>query len=174
MAAAPLDEETERSLILSLVHELNNLFSTDLCEDPMIDRFLDEDVFYQEQGKKPSVILVGASHLNRIAERLDDSMWIVHNLCRPGFRITEKSVAEVTGQIEDLGRTLQLSECTAILQLYDNTVYQVGGPGGVRHLPTCDLQGRYHIDGTLQVADKPAIKEMTAMLSPLIKALGQA
>jgi hypothetical protein len=111
MAAAPLDEETERSLILSLVHELNNLFSTDLCEDPVIDRFLDEDVFYQEQGKKPSVILVGASHLNRIVERLDDSKWIVHNLCRPD-RITENSVAEVTGQIEDLGRTLQLSECS--------------------------------------------------------------
>jgi hypothetical protein len=61
-----------------------------------------------------------------------------------------------------------------ILQLYDNSVYQVGGPGGVRHLPTCDRQGRYHIDGTLQVADKSAIKEMTAMLSPIIKALGQA
>jgi hypothetical protein len=73
-----------------------------------------------------------------------------------------------------LSMSLQLSECTAILQLYDNSVYQVGGPGGVRHLPTCDRQGRYHIEGTLQVADKSAIKEMTAMLTPLIKALGQA
>jgi hypothetical protein len=44
----------------------------------------------------------------------------------------------------------------------------------VRHLPTADRQGRYHIEGTLQVADKTAIKEMTAMLTPLIKALGQA
>jgi hypothetical protein len=47
-----LDEETERSLILSLVQELNTLFSTDLCEDPVIDRFLEEDVFYHEQEKK--------------------------------------------------------------------------------------------------------------------------
>jgi hypothetical protein len=69
---------------------------------------------------------------------------------------------------------VQLSECTVILQLYDNSVYQVGGPGGVRHLPIPDKQGRYHIDGTLQVADKTAIKEMTALLSPLIKALGHA
>jgi hypothetical protein len=91
----------------------------------------------------------------------------VHNLCKPGFCITENSVAEITGLIEDLGRDLQLSDCTVILQLYDNSVYQVGGPGGVRHLPTCDRQGRYHIDGTLQVADKSAIKEMTALLSPL-------
>ncbi len=140
----------------------------------MIVRFLEEDVFYHEQEKKQSVILISASHLNRVAERLDESRWTVHNLCRPGFRISENSVAEVTGQIADLGLTLQLNECTVILQLYDNSVYQVGGSGGVRHLPTPDKQGRYHIEGTLQVADKTAIKEMIALLTPLIKALGQA
>jgi hypothetical protein len=46
--------------------------------------------------------------------------------------------------------------------------------GGVRHLPVPDTHGRYHIDGMLQVADKAAIKEITALLTPLIKALGQA
>jgi hypothetical protein len=49
-----------------------------------------------------------------------------------------------------------------------------GGGGGVRTLPKPDSTGRYHINGTLQVADKTAVKEMTAVLQPLIKALGQA
>jgi Tfp pilus assembly protein FimV len=44
----------------------------------------------------------------------------------------------------------------------------------VRHLPLPDRCGTYHIDGTLQVADKSAVKEMPAMMHPLIKALEQA
>jgi hypothetical protein len=71
------------------------------------------------------------------------------------------------------GVLLQLNECTVILQLYDNSVYQVVGPGGVRHLPTPDKQGRYHIEGTLQVADKTAIKALgqarKAFLAPLMR-----
>jgi hypothetical protein len=51
-------------------------------------------------------------------------------LCRLGFRIMEESVSEITGQVEDLGRKIRLNECTVVLQLYDNSVYQVGGPGG--------------------------------------------
>jgi hypothetical protein len=62
-----------------------------------------------------------------------------------------------------------------ILQLYDNSVvYQVGGPGGVRHLPVSDKHGHHHIDGTLQVADKPVIKEITTLLHTFIKMLGHA
>jgi hypothetical protein len=49
-------------------------------------------------------------------------------LCRLGFRIMEERVAEITGQVEDLGRKIQLNECTVVLQQYDNSVYQVGGP----------------------------------------------
>jgi hypothetical protein len=60
---------------------------------------------------------------------------------------------------------------TVILQLFDNSVYQVGDPGGIRHLPAPDNHGRYNINGTLQVVDKAAIKEMTASLLPLIKAM---
>ncbi len=37
-----------------------------------------------------------------------------------------------------------------------------------------DRYGTYHIDITLQAADKTAVKEMTALLHPLIKALGQS
>jgi hypothetical protein len=51
-------------------------------------------------------------------------------------------------------------------QLYDNSVYLVGGPGGEKHHPIWDARGTYHIDGPLVVAD------LTKMLWPLIKALG--
>jgi hypothetical protein len=61
-----------------------------------------------------------------------------------------------------------------IVQLFDNSIYQVGGPGGVRYLPKADQCGRYHVTGSLQIADKTAVKEMVGVLSPAIKAMGQA
>jgi hypothetical protein len=89
LAAAPIDEDAKRSLILSLVHDLNNLYAADLCKDPVVDRYLDEDVFYNDQEKKLQLILIGASHLNRVADLLDRDKWSVNNLCRPGLRISE-------------------------------------------------------------------------------------
>jgi hypothetical protein len=172
--ASPMNEETERTLIQCLVGEINELFSTGLCTSPVIDRFLDDDVFGSETPPRIPLILLGASHLNRMAEHFDDDKWEVHNLSRPGFRITESCVAEAASALADLAKTVQLDSSTVLIQLYDNSVFQVGGPGGVRSLPKPDSTGRYHINGTLQVADKTAVKEMTALLQPLIKALGQA
>jgi hypothetical protein len=83
-------------------------------------------------------------------------------------------VAEATRKVKELAMRVQLENSSVILQLYDNSVNQVGRLGGVRHLPTPDWSGKYHIEGTLQLADKSAIKEMTTLLQPLVKALGNA
>jgi hypothetical protein len=48
----------------------------------------------------------------------------------------------------------------------------VGGPGGGKRLPGKDRSGTYHVDGSLVVADKPAIKDLVHQLSPLLQALG--
>jgi hypothetical protein len=126
----PMNEETERTLVQCLVREINDLFSTGLCTNPVVDRFLDDDVFGSESPPKIPLILIGASHLNRMSEYFDDEKWEVHNLLRPGFRITESSVAEVTSAVAELGKTVQFYGCTVLMQLYDNSVFQVGGPGG--------------------------------------------
>jgi hypothetical protein len=68
-AAAPMDEETEKSLIMSLIYDLNELYSSDLCLDPIVDRYVDNEVF--EDCSKQTLILIGASHLNRIADRIE-------------------------------------------------------------------------------------------------------
>ncbi len=90
--------------------------------------------------------------------------------------VSESNVVEITSQVMDLGKTVQLNNSIGVLQLYDSSIFQMGGPGGVRHLPKPDFDGayRYHIDGTLQIADKAAVKEMTTPFFPLKKALGQA
>ncbi len=44
-AATPMNEETNRTLVLPLIHDLNELFSSGLCMDPVIDRFMEDDVY---------------------------------------------------------------------------------------------------------------------------------
>ncbi len=90
--ASPMDEETERTLVLSLVRDINDLFSTGLCTNPVVDRFLEDDVFGSEPSHRHPLILIGASHLNRIAEYIDGDKWEVHNLSKPGFRVSESIV----------------------------------------------------------------------------------
>ncbi len=40
-----------------------------------------------------------------------------------------------------------LLSAVVVLQLFDNSVYLVGTPGGEKHLPRRDRHGAYHIDG---------------------------
>ncbi len=63
---------------------------------------------------------------------------------------------------------------TVILQLFDNSIYMVGGQGGKKTLPKRDQGGTYHIDGQLVVADKEAVKGLMGQLMPLVKLLGNS
>jgi hypothetical protein len=85
-AATPMNEETNRTLVLSLIHDLNELFSSGLCMGPVIDRFMEDDVFRSDTTVKQSLILIGTSHLNQIAGIMDSEKWEIYNLSRPGFR----------------------------------------------------------------------------------------
>ncbi len=67
---------------------------------------------------------------------------------------------------------LIFSDVTAIIQLLDNSVFLVGGPGGTRHLPRRDTDGIYHVDGVLHVANKPEVRDLVSKLTPLLKTLG--
>jgi hypothetical protein len=77
-------------------------------------------------------------------------------------------------EIIKLGEQIELEKATVILQLYDNSVFLVGGAGGTRHLPVRDATRVYHVDGELLVADKAGVKELTSKLTPLIRALSGA
>jgi hypothetical protein len=171
-AAAPLNEENEHSLVLSLIQDLNEIYATGLCESPVVDRFLEDDVFLSEEQPRNRLIL-GSSHLKRIASTLDTNRFKVIDLCKPGFRITGSGVKDLAAKLEAEMTSMEIDSCTIIVQLFDNTVYQVGGPGAVRYLPKINQYGRYPVTGSLQIADKAAVQDMVGILSPLIKSMGQ-
>jgi hypothetical protein len=170
-AAAPLNEEDEHDLVLSLIRDLNDLYATGLCIEPIVDRFMEDEVFGPESEKKKQLLLIGSSHLRRTAVHLDTSKWEVIDLCSGGFRINDKSVSDAIEKVDTLKSDGLLGDYVAIIQLFDNSVYQVGGPGGTRHLPVSDSRGNFHIDGPLLLADKQGIRDLTSQLTPLIKSL---
>ncbi len=107
-----------------------------------------------------------------MADKLDNDKWEIINLCQRGFRITDASVGELVRQILEEKKIQEYNEVTAVIQLLDNSVFLVGGPGGTRHLPRRDTDGTYHVDGVLHVADKPAVRDLMSKLTPLLKTLG--
>jgi hypothetical protein len=168
-AVDPLVEEDEKALISLLIDELNNLYPVNLCPDVICDRFMDE-VFTSDTVDRTDLVLIGASHLSNVVKHVRQEAWRVVDLTTPGFRINSESVAVLTEKVS--GTDVNWDEAVVVLQLFDNSVYMVGGEGGVKRLPMRDRNGRYHVDGTLTVADKPTVKELTSSLAPLLKALG--
>jgi hypothetical protein len=171
-AAGPMEECDERALIQCLIQELNELFALGLNEDHIVDRFMDDDVFDGTDVCKKPLLLIGASHLSNIAPHLDTDKWEIVDLCRRGFRINNFSIAELTQRAVDVIKQLGRDDITVVIQLLDNSVYQVTGTDGTKYLPRADTLGVYHIDGALHVADKNDVRDLVSKMMPLIKALG--
>ncbi len=76
--------------------------------------------------------------------------------------------------MKDLLSRIDIDMATVVLQLFDYSVYMVGGPGGEKRLPGRDRSGTYHIDGSMVVADRTAIKDLLSQLTPVLKALGDS
>ncbi len=172
-AVEPISEEFEKYLLTSLIEELNNLFPVNLATDFICDRFMDSEVFDETMMDRTALILIGASHLRNTGRLFRQEDWRVIDLTTPGWRISENSVKTKVEELKNMADDIDLKSSVCVLQLYDNSIYLVGGPGGVKHLPARDPTGKYHVDGPLIVADKSGVKDLTAKLMPLLRELGE-
>jgi hypothetical protein len=173
-AVDPISQDEEKALLDLMLEELNNLYPLNLCTEVICDRFLEEDVFDDSAMDRMDLVLISASHLARVAKNIHPDKWNISDLTQPGWRINSSAVAEMVDRLAELSTSINLNNATVVLQLFDNSVYMVGGPGGEKRLPEKDRSGTYHVDGSLVVADKPAIKDLVHQLTPLIQALGGA
>ncbi len=171
-AVDPISEDFEKYLLGCLIDELNNLFPVGLSTDFVCDRFADIEVFNEHSTDHTALVLIGASHLRRVANFVPEDNWRVVDLTTPGWRISDASVREKIAELEQLADNLEIEKSVVVLQLYDNSVYMAGGPGGVKHLPAQDSSGLYHVDGPFLLADKAGVKDLMTKLFSLIKALG--
>jgi hypothetical protein len=113
-------------LLSSLIDEVNALFPLNLATDFICDRYLEEEVF-SEAMNRTALVLVGASHLRNLARFLETPELQIFDLTSLGWKITESNVTSKTAEIVSLGDQIALENATIILQLYDNSVFMVGG-----------------------------------------------
>jgi hypothetical protein len=173
-AVEPITEEEEKTLLNLLIEELNNLYPVNLSMDIVCDRFLDEDVFDDSALDRTDLVLIGGSHLGKVAKSLNQELWKITDLTRPGVRINSATVTNLAERIKECASDIDMDNATVILQVFDNSVYMAGGPGGEKRLPVKDRAGTYHIDGSLVVADKAAVKDLVQQFAPVLKALGNS
>ncbi len=132
---------------------------------------MEEDVFDDSAMDRTDLVLIGGSHLGNVAKNINPEHWKIADLTRPGFRINGGTVPEMVERVSELSNRINMDNATVVLQLFDNSVYMAGGPGAEKRLPGKDRSGTYHIDGSLVVADKAAVKDLVQQLAPLLKAL---
>ncbi len=173
-AVEPSSEDEEKNILILLIEELNNLYPVSLCMDIVCDRFMEGDVFDDSTMDRMDLVLIGGSHLGNVAKNINPDVWKISDLTRPGFRINASTITDMCERVTDLSSTVNMDNATVVLQIFDNSVYMAGSPGGEKRLPSKDRAGTYHIEGSLAVADKTVIKDLVAQASPLLKALGSS
>jgi hypothetical protein len=88
----------------------------------------------------------------------------------PGFRISEKSVSEITADISEKLLELDPARSVVVLQLLDNVSYECKTEFGDRLLPRKSGDGRYHAPGELSVIGKDTLREYFMLLQPIFRA----
>ena len=165
-----IGEGLERSIVETLIGELNNKFLAGLdsnfstCRDEEANQTLSERI-------GDSFIVVGSSHAHRIAEALRRQGDTVTSLADPTWRLTEENVATLASSLKTA--VSDNPSATVILQLYDSSVYYSSTGPGERSLPRRGQDGHYHVPGDLVMADWPSFKQIFASSLPLIRAGGE-
>jgi hypothetical protein len=172
----PIDEGCEQVLISSMIDELNNKCGLELSHEynlyrPSITSEPDrEDV---TEGDLEKVVLVGGSHSTRLADELDETCLEVMDLSVRGWRLSEASVEEKAKELTEVVSNMDPGKTTIVYQLYDNSSYLVKRNDGSRVLPEKGQDGKYHVDGRLEVATREEAKRMVSTSIPLLRAGGQ-
>jgi hypothetical protein len=119
-----------------------------------------DEVFEERAMDCTDLVLISASHLSNISKHLNLEKWKVTDLTKPGWPINKDAIEAMTAAVTATAAAVNWDTASVILQLFDSSVYMVRKPGGEKPLTRKDWQGTYHMDGSLIMADKPAVKSL--------------
>jgi hypothetical protein len=164
-----LGEEDEQSFMNIMLNELNDKFALQLDVNPNVDR--SDQIATDHPGEENvSVLLAGASHSVRLIDHLESANLTVVDSTVLGFRISEKSVSEITTDISEKLSEMDPARSVVVLQLLDNVSYECKNEFGDRLLPRKSSDGRYHAPGEISVIGKDTLREYFMMLQPIFRA----
>ncbi len=144
-----LKKEDESKLVGVLIEELNCKFALQLDPDPITDRYSLHD-----HSDMLNVVFASGSHSSRMLDQITDPNIKLLDCTVPGFRITERSVAEMAKGIKEVASELSAKGTVIVMQLFDNSIYYGSREEGEMLLPKKGTDCAYHVEGALKIVKK--------------------
>lgn len=164
----PISGLSEKKLLASLLGELNLICGLNLDSVPETGR----DIGTPASHDECRTVLIGASHMCRLANAFILEGDEVANLATPGWIPTKENLAKAAEFCEKFNLT---KRDKVILDLWSNSSYmgsdEVGLPSKAYR---CDRDGRYHLMGPLQTAPQQVFKNLVNDATDLVAACGGA
>jgi hypothetical protein len=163
----------EQNIIEQRISELNGKFNTNLAALCTVDREVEDS---EEWGgtddalAKKRFILIGASHMTRLACAFEDLGATVIDLSIPGWRGTASAVEEIRGNLSAVLSEEFEGETLVVYQLFDNSCYMSCNAEGERALPVKLLDNKYHIPGRLVMVNRDEFRDLFTAVLPILRA----
>ena len=102
---------------------INYKFALQLDPDPTTDRYSQEASGKHDHSDMLNVAFAGGSHSSRMLDKISDPNFKLLDCTVPGFRLTERSVAEMAKDIKEIASELHAKGTVIVMQLFDNSIY---------------------------------------------------
>jgi hypothetical protein len=119
------------------------------------------------------IVVLGGSHASRLASSLDDMDLDVRDLSTPGWSLSEASVHKLAAQMEAVINKESDHKFVIIYHLFDNSIFNGCRLDGSRTMPFRGSNGKYHVEGALQILDRAAFRGLFIMAVPLLRSGGE-
>jgi hypothetical protein len=155
----------EMKVIIALIEELRGKMALDLDPAPSFDRTLGPQ---RKTKKKCELMIVGCSKTKEMAKILSNRGKTTSSVFSNNWRITKASVESLA---TNLRQQIEAEEPeTIIFELLDNSVFVGKQEDGSRLLPKKESDGKYHIQGEVQVCARDVQLEQFSALKPIFDA----
>jgi hypothetical protein len=118
-------------------------------------------------GKR--VVMVGASHTARLANVLEDMGAIVVDLSIPGWKINTEAVSSMLLSLSSVLAEEFDGVTLVFYQLFDNSIF-LARDDNILNLPEKGTDGRYHVVGRLEIANRDRFRSLFTEVLPLLRA----
>ncbi len=162
----PLSTEAEKSIVQSMIQDLNGLFNLGLGTDPCLDRLESSG----EVTPPKKILVIGGSHAIREGKVLADRGFEVVLCAVSGWRPNKSAIEDMEAKVADAVQQLGKDDIV-LIHCFDNVAFMArsdeGGDLPIRKF----ISGDYNIEGDLVVAGKDRLYIYFRNCLPIFKLL---
>jgi hypothetical protein len=162
-----MDTAATNELVLALLHTLSSLFGCGANPEDYLVRAPAECEGVKD-STNTTIVIIGASHLKRITDKLAREGITVVDLSHPGWTLTDRNIAQV---LEDLSKVANLKHAVVVLDLISNTAFRYENrEDGSLSLPY-KHDDTYHLDGRVTTCTLETLHSLLGKATAIMDAI---